>query len=83
MSKARDGRHSGWRSYDVEPTDNGMAATVLVRGEWQRVKVTWDEIQESMFDGESYCTGECECTVEPDGVCSNGWPSALLVLGLI
>lgn len=74
---------SGWKSTNVQAVDGGMRATVWNRGERAEIKVDWDEVREAMFDGACTCTGECECTVEPDGTCPNGWPSALLALGLI
>lgn len=29
------------------------------------------------------CSGPCQCWIEPDGTCPNGYPSWLVVLGLI
>jgi len=83
MSKARDGRHPGWKAVDVEECSGGICATVMMRGEEQRIKVTWEELHEVMFDGACFCAGECECTVEPDGKCPNGWPSRALAVGVI
>jgi hypothetical protein len=79
MSEARQ----GWKATSVQAVDGGMRATVWNRGEKVEIKVDWEEVGEAMFDGACVCTGECECTVEPDGKCRNGWPSALLALGLI
>jgi len=52
-------------------------------GERRKLEVSEDTIREAVFDSVCPCTGECECDVEPDGVCPNGWPSILIAAGLI
>jgi hypothetical protein len=40
-------------------------------------------IDEWVMDSVCECTGLCACTIEPDGVCKNGFPSWLLWLELV
>jgi hypothetical protein len=35
------------------------------------------------WEAEGYCEATDGCRVEPDGVCEHGFPSWLIVLGLI
>lgn len=53
-------------------------------GDTAEVEIFWEEIDEAMMDGACEASG-CEdgCTVEPDGHCCHGWPSPLLVMGVI
>lgn len=52
-------------------------------GETHSKIVTMEEVQAMVFDqDECVCSGPCECWVEPDGTCPNGWPSVLRSMGI-
>jgi hypothetical protein len=51
-------------------------------GETNTVKVTDSMLRDMMFGDDCICSGPCECTVEPDGTCPNGWQSILMQLGM-
>lgn len=42
-----------------------------------------ETLEEWFMDSVCECTGACQCTVEHDGWCQNGYPSWMLYLGLI
>lgn len=46
-----------------------------VTKETREVVVTMEQLQEYAFESIMPCCGPCECSLEPDGVCENGWPS--------
>lgn len=51
-------------------------------GETNTINVTESMLRDMIFDGDCICSGPCECTIEPDGTCSNGWPSILMQMGM-
>lgn len=64
------------------PIFRGLARNT-VTGETRKIIVTEQEAAEGILDAEPVlCSGPCECPIEPDGECCNGWPSRLLVAGL-
>lgn len=78
----------GWKATQVfeDIDDNGRGVwrtRVSCRGGERVVEIHEAEIHDAMFDSVVWCTGECECSIEPDGVCHNGWPSILLAMGVI
>jgi len=58
-------------------------ATNVKTGEKRELSVPMDELERTVYDSVDLCSGPCECTVEPDGECEDGWQSRLLTLGLI
>lgn len=52
-------------------------------GATREVSVSLRTLERAVWEGIDRCTGPCRCAVEPDGVCSHGWPSRLLATGLI
>lgn len=52
-------------------------------GEVHSMTITMNMVRDMVMDTtECTCSGPCECTVEPDGTCPNGWPSVLVALGV-
>lgn len=47
------------------------------------VKVGLEALQQAMYDGVDECSGPCECRIETDGTCENGWPSRMRAVGVI
>ena len=44
---------------------------------------TIQDLEEWFNDSGCPCSGECECWIEHDGICENGFQSWFLVMGLI
>jgi hypothetical protein len=42
-------------------------------GEEIEVITSMEELEDGLCDGGNRCVGPCECWIEPDGVCQNGW----------
>lgn len=76
------------------PNPNHPIGTKIVKGDHPKAKgysakeeqeylktLTFDQIEEMMFDGVVECADGCE--VEPDGKCPHGYSSPLLLLGYI
>ena len=40
-------------------------------------------LDKASHSGVDRCSGPCQCRVEPDGHCPNGWPSRMLACGII
>lgn len=78
-----------WRSTQISEGDRDNGEVVWRvwvdngRGQTEVIEIDEVEVHDSMFDSIVRCTGPCECSIEPDGVCHNGWPSILMVLGVI
>lgn len=78
----------GWKATQLEEFDDDerfvhWKVRVECRDGERVVEITEAEVHDAMFDSTVRCCGECECSVEPDGVCHNGWPSILLAMGVI
>jgi hypothetical protein len=68
---------------DVPLTFSGIAVNVKTH-ETRDVRMTEDEVRDITYEVEhAVCSGNCECIVEPDGICPDGWPSRLLAVGMI
>ena len=53
-------------------------------GETRNFEMHLDELRDITFDVEfDHCTGDCECQVETDGTCPEGWPSRMSALGFV
>ena len=50
-----------------------FTAKNTLSGETHNVVTDLDELYAVLSDGYCRCCGPCECQVEPDGVCPNGW----------
>jgi hypothetical protein len=44
-------------------------------GELYEVVTDMEELEETLIEGANRCCGPCECWIEPDGICPNGWPA--------
>jgi hypothetical protein len=72
-----------WTSREMVHKGDDYKVRVSCRDGERDVVITLREIDDAIFDSDVRCCGECECSIEPDGVCHNGWPSILLALGVI
>jgi len=52
-------------------------------GETATVRLTDDEAAYAVYDSVTRCSGECECPIEGDGTCPEGWPSVLIAIGVM
>jgi len=64
-------------------TKHTTSARNTETGERRDVTIHITDLIQASDDGIDRCTGPCECRVEPDGICPNGWPSRMLVAGVI
>jgi hypothetical protein len=53
--------------------DDDMEATVTITNVHDKSTREYTVTQDDVIDG-NHCCGPCECHIEPDGVCRNGWP---------
>jgi len=52
-------------------------------GETRKVNIEIEHLEDVIMDSElDECTGPCECTLESDGVCEEGWPSKSMAAGI-
>ena len=54
---------------ELQPPTVEVTVTNVKTNETRLYTVSWDDL----IDG-NHCVGPCECHMEPDAVCENGWP---------
>jgi len=74
-----------WMSEDEgdEDTPFELTAYNAKLDEEHTIELSLNELRRLSLDSISMCSGPCECSVEPDAWCQEGWWSIPCVAGLI